>query len=234
MIGQRFGKWVVLEQLPSRKTGKKIRSLFLCLCDCGNKREVLGTNLRLGTSMMCRTCAYHKTDERGNVYGRLLVLKEIPWNINIKYARWLCLCFCGKMTEVSKYELHSGNTKSCGCLKHENSRARVGDKHHNWNSNIDRSERLIRKNRYIIPSYRRWRNIIISRGYCDACQSNENLVAHHLNNFSEHKDLRTDINNGICLCTKCHIEFHKLYGKHHNSKEQYLKFKDTKNVCTTR
>lgn len=233
MIGQRFGKWVVLEQLPSRKTGKKIRSLFSCLCDCGNKREVLGTNLRLGTSTMCRTCAYHKIDERGNVYGRLLVLKEIPWNPKIRYARWLCLCFCGKTTQVSKYELHNGHTKSCGCLKHENARARIGTKHHNWDKTIDRAERRVRKNRYLISTYQRWRKKIVSAGKCDVCGSKQKLAAHHLNNFADHPELRTDINNGVCLCAKCHIEFHKVYSKKYNTKEQYLAFKENKDVRKT-
>ena len=34
-------------------------------------------------------------------------------------ARWLCLCDCGKETEVSGAELRRGNTKSCGCLRIE-------------------------------------------------------------------------------------------------------------------
>jgi hypothetical protein len=35
------------------------------------------------------------------------------------YKKWLCLCDCGNERLVTKPNLYSGNTKSCGCLNKE-------------------------------------------------------------------------------------------------------------------
>jgi len=45
-----------------------------------------------------------------NKFGRLTVLKQIS------YYRIICLCECGKNTNVTYSHLLRGNTKSCGCL----------------------------------------------------------------------------------------------------------------------
>lgn len=50
------------------------------------------------------------------------------------------------------------------------------------------------------------------------------LNAHHIFNWNDYEGLRYDINNGITLCDKCHIEFHKIYGKKLNNKEQIDEF----------
>lgn len=46
--------------------------------------------------------------------GRLVVVKQLP---SKKNALWLCLCVCGKETTALGYNLSSGHTKSCGCLR---------------------------------------------------------------------------------------------------------------------
>ena len=57
------------------------------------------------------------------------------------------------------------------------------------------------------------------------------LHSHHLNDWHSHKDLRYDVSNGVCLCTKCHKEFHINYmgGYDKSTTEQdYIEFKETK------
>lgn len=52
----------------------------------------------------------------GKRYGKLVVLKEY------KSGRWrmcTCQCDCGKVVEVRRYSLTSGNTTSCGCSRRE-------------------------------------------------------------------------------------------------------------------
>lgn len=50
------------------------------------------------------------------------------------------------------------------------------------------------------------------------------LNAHHIFNWNDYEDLRYDINNGITLCDKCHINFHREYGRKLNNKEQIDEF----------
>lgn len=50
-----------------------------------------------------------------------------------KVAYWLCLCDCGKTTEVSARNLRSGQVRSCGCLRRDVSAAaqtRLDHGHH--------------------------------------------------------------------------------------------------------
>jgi hypothetical protein len=50
LSGQRFGRWVCKTPGGVRSRGER---LWLCLCDCGVEREVLGTSLRSGRSTSC-------------------------------------------------------------------------------------------------------------------------------------------------------------------------------------
>lgn len=50
------------------------------------------------------------------------------------------------------------------------------------------------------------------------------LNVHHILNFSEHSELRFAIDNGITLSEKAHKEFHKIYGKKNNTREQIEEF----------
>lgn len=48
--GKRFGRWIVSNRVENSKGGQ---SYWLCKCDCGNKREVIGSSLKLGFSKSC-------------------------------------------------------------------------------------------------------------------------------------------------------------------------------------
>lgn len=65
----------------------------------------------------------------------------------------------------------------------------------------------------------KWKNDVISRfnGYCCICLSKERIIAHHLNSYKYYLELRITLDNGVCLCNKCHTLFHKLYSNINNS-----------------
>lgn len=114
MIGKRFGKLLVLEELP-HNYGERIQ--YKCLCDCGNIIIVDGANLRRNKrpTRACREC--YKLHLEGEKFGRLTVVKRDP-NNNLN---WLCKCDCGnpELISVTGDHLKSGHTKSCGCINKE-------------------------------------------------------------------------------------------------------------------
>lgn len=62
-------------------------------------------------------------DLTGQCFGRLTVIERVP-KLTRRGAVWRCTCACGKTTVVLGTNLRQGNTRSCGCLKHE-MRARI-------------------------------------------------------------------------------------------------------------
>lgn len=56
-----------------------------------------------------------KIDLTGERYGQLVVLRESRRPSG--KGMWVCKCDCGNMTTVSRRNLRSGHTKSCGCLR---------------------------------------------------------------------------------------------------------------------
>jgi len=60
----------------------------------------------------------------GEKHNRLTVIKKTSEKRSNSYL-WLCKCDCGNKVKLRKWNITSGNTKSCGCLKNE-SIARIG------------------------------------------------------------------------------------------------------------
>lgn len=50
LIGKRFGKLLIIKYSGVNKNGK---SMWLCRCDCGNKKIILGYRLRSGNTKSC-------------------------------------------------------------------------------------------------------------------------------------------------------------------------------------
>lgn len=59
--------------------------------------------------------------------------------------------------------------------------------------------------------YIKWKKNVLSRDdhKCKNCGSENNLHVHHIKSYKKHPELRTDMDNGITLCSKCHIKEHK-------------------------
>lgn len=58
----------------------------------------------------------------GRRFGRLTVITLMPESPCSHSRFWRCLCDCGRHVVVTTTNLSSGNTKSCGCLRHQQSR----------------------------------------------------------------------------------------------------------------
>lgn len=125
LTGKRFTRWTVLERAGSDAHGN---ATWLCECDCGEQPDVvLGYNLTSGKSKSCG-CLVADTARAhqraviaskaliGARFGRLTV-ERIGFNgrRSVAYAR----CACGARCAVLVYSLENGDTRSCGCLRHD-------------------------------------------------------------------------------------------------------------------
>lgn len=116
LVGQKFGRLTVIRFAG---TNKRHEALWECLCDCGNKKIIVGDSIKRGNTKSCG-CLYREMEEpidlTGQKFGMLTVLKFV------KKDKWddpmyKCLCDCGKETIVRGSNLICGTTKSCGCLR---------------------------------------------------------------------------------------------------------------------
>ena len=70
----------------------------------------------------------------------------------------------------------------------------------------------------------RWKNEVLERDdyTCQLCGCNDEdaiLHIHHIKKYSEYKHLKTDINNGITLCNKCHNE---IFGREEEYEDIFI------------
>lgn len=121
LIGQRFGKLVVQEETSSRSSGSVV---WKCLCDCGKEVEYSTHQLRSEGLISCPSCGHSrnpKTNNREDIIGKkfnhltVIDISDRKCSGKILYK---CKCDCSNHTiiYVSRTDLKSGHTKSCGCI----------------------------------------------------------------------------------------------------------------------
>lgn len=189
---------------------KKIRSAYYRIVASGNH--------------MCHSCTIKQKRRMflniGDKYGRLVVIDHSE-----KSGYSVCECECGVIKEVPNESLKNGSSKSCGCLRHENKVYcdTSGENHPNWKGGIsDERERFMQTS-----EYKAWRsNVFIRDNYtCKKCgQHGYELNAHHIKNYADNFEHRTDVDNGITLCKECHNDFHNIYGRINTNEEQLKEF----------
>jgi hypothetical protein len=94
----------------------------------------------------------------------------------------------------------------------------------NWKFDKTDEERLDDRS---YPKYKEWRNAVYEKDKytCQCCNySGKNLNAHHIENYSNKKELRIEVSNGITLCKQCHKDFHHQYSKINNNGAQLQEF----------
>lgn len=89
IVGQRFGKWTVLEKGPIAINGGNTN--WLCRCDCGHESLVTGTNLKRGISKKCFECqkiTLKENREENSRLGRHFKLPNLRGSFNKLYRRY--------------------------------------------------------------------------------------------------------------------------------------------------
>jgi 5-methylcytosine-specific restriction endonuclease McrA len=93
-----------------------------------------------------------------------------------------------------------------------------------YNEGLTQEEREKGRN---YTEYYAWRDSVFGRDSytCQCClQKGGTLNAHHIHNYATHRELRTELENGITLCKDCHKEFHIKYGRFENNVQQLDEF----------
>lgn len=223
--GRTFRKLRVLHRHGTDNTGK---ATWLCRCDCGRETIVTGLNLKSGTSKSCG-CLRHRATRRdlaGMRYGRLTA-KSVA-EVRHHKVWWNCLCDCGTPAIVSVAHLISGHTRSCGCLLSETSSVlaarNLGGKkesHPRWRHDLTDAERRRRRS----AAEHRWSKSVIAREnrMCVVCLSTEGPQAHHLRGYALYPEDRRKLDNGACLCARCHREFHRNCGQLKFSRSDFFR-----------
>src|SRR4051794_2407948 len=68
LTGMRFGRWVVIERAPNRRTRTSVRAIWLCRCDCGRIKEVTSQTLRDGQSRSCGCLSRELSSHRSGTH----------------------------------------------------------------------------------------------------------------------------------------------------------------------
>lgn len=126
LLGQKYGMLTVIGQAPSTEKGQR---RWLCKCDCGTEKIVMGSNLKRGTTVSCG--CKKRNDLTGQKIGKLTVLGRSD-----KYGSrgkrqtqlWECLCECGAITYKATDALTNPDVSMCQeCAgKYSAEKARAG------------------------------------------------------------------------------------------------------------
>ena len=114
-LGQRFGKWEVIDSTPVSKNG---HLYYKCKCDCGTEKDVCGSDLVRKRTTRCKKCvALHR---------RVLIpigTKSKNWTIigepiigNNRSLMYLVECNCGNTRYMNASEFYN-TKKAIACSK---------------------------------------------------------------------------------------------------------------------
>ena len=126
LTGQKFGKLTVIES-AGKLDGRRYH--WLCQCECGKEKVVLGSSLTSGNTKSCGCGKYdgfkqynqEQSDKNklsiGQKFGKLTIIEDLGFIPHVDGHRrrgYLCECECGNRKEVSGNRLASGQLMSCG------------------------------------------------------------------------------------------------------------------------
>lgn len=117
LTGKEIGHWKVLRRGKNKVTPSGYqRTMWTCLCDCGNIKDVDATNLLKGASISCG-CKIEKEFKSiivGNRYDELVVVKQLDLDKPItNNTRWLCKCDCGGEVIIRGEALNRNGKHNC-------------------------------------------------------------------------------------------------------------------------
>ncbi len=175
---------------------------------CEETRSVRLKELKMRKQGYCKYCTRQKVFDEiiGKTFGKLSVIgygKGVVGGNGFLYTTVKCKCECGNELEYRASSIKYRGATSCGkgkCRPSYNHSLTLEERNKNVKERKDSETKKIKK----IVRQR-------DRNTCWFCGSHGSIV-HHLNDFANHPEGRTDVNNLVCVCNKCHNDFHRWSG----------------------
>lgn len=188
------------------------KTVMVSVCNNVSYYENLGYNIPFH---------YDKNGNRKYSIGDLFEVKvsDLPPNSSVKVVIECDICKEQKYVRYSNYTAHNHNGK-CYCVKCSNKLFNTGENNINWKYTKTDEERKKKRTSSFDIEFKR--KVLKRDKYkCCCCNKNKKLVVHHLDGYDNFKELRYEVSNGITMCEDCHDNFHFVYGKGNNTKEQF-------------
>ena len=117
LTGQTFNYLTFIKK-DIEKSAQAKRPYWICKCNCGTIKTIRASAVISGATKSCGCLNKQKIkDISQQKFGKLTAICPTEQREN-HHVVWQCLCDCGKTIYVPSSRLLSGNTKSCGCIKH--------------------------------------------------------------------------------------------------------------------
>lgn len=193
---------------------------IIVICDtCGNQIEKYES--KIGKNNFCNRNCYNKFHSKNTIEITCETCgKKITKNKNSKDRFCSRKCYndfhniknkereCPTCHKI--FIAKSSENKYCSWECYNKDR-HMPKKENHWNWKNGTS--LINDNRDSFE-YKNWRKSVYKRDNykCVNCGSKQKLNAHHIKSWKDYPELRYEVENGITLCEKCHIQYHKDFG----------------------
>lgn len=138
LTGQRFGKWSVISFAGPSRPPNDWGSTWNCVCDCGTRRVVRGSQLVSKQTGSCG-CVRRRAPLGlvGQTFGLLTVIAPAEPGPHGQ-QRWRVRCACGNELVVRRQGIVLGRQTSCGCGPRVGA---AGPVKYRWTRGVDKATR---------------------------------------------------------------------------------------------
>ena len=237
LTGQKFGRLTVIERAGTSK-GRK--ALWLCKCECGNEKVIMGNNLKSGATMSCGCLGSEKMKQLNEEQWKDEDFRKMQSEISSKTIKkqWQDEDFRKMQSEKGKQQTKDKNPNYKGGITpisqylrslqvvrnwrkntyvRENSKCQLtGKSVHSGNSDVHHLKGF----NTIVREAHSLYNIQIKEIIAEYTDKELKLLEEYIVKW--HKDTT----NAVLLSDEIHNLFHSTYGSGNNTPEQFEEFKE--------